>query len=139
MEITNIEELKRIASGQVVEIIGFKGTEDDYFIAKLKRPSLLNLVGMGTIPNELLSAADRIFNGANPNKKYEVSMKESFDLYTIIAKAALVEPTYEELEVIGLELTDEQLIDIFNYTQRGMKGLISFRTKQEYLKNYKSK
>ena len=47
----------------------------------------------------------------------------------------MVEPTYDELKEIGLELTDLQLVEIFNFTQNGIKSLISFRTKQQYTKN----
>lgn len=138
LEITNIEELKKIAQGQVVEITGFSGEENDYFKVKLKRPSLLNLVGNGSIPNELLNAAHIVFFGAKTPKDI-VSMKEYSNLYKVIAKAAMVEPAYEELENIGLELTDEQLIEIFNFTQRGVKSLVSFREKQRCAPDNKSK
>ena len=50
-------------------------------------------------------------------------MKEQKELLTIMAKAAMVEPTYDDLEKIGLELTDSQLLEIYNYTQIGIKAL----------------
>lgn len=51
----------------------------------------------------------------------------------------MVEPTFEELQEIGLELTDLQLMQIFNFTQVGLNGLISFRTKQSNIKNTENK
>ena len=66
-------------------------------------------------------------------------MKEQKELLTIMAKAAMVEPTYDDLEKIGLELTDAQLLEIYNYTQIGIKALTSFRAKRENIKNTKNK
>ena len=51
----------------------------------------------------------------------------------------MVEPTYQQLKDIGLELTDLQLLDIYNFTQLGVRSLISFRTKQGNIKDYKDK
>ena len=90
---------------------------------------MLGLVANGEIPNPLLNAAYILFNGAKTSKDV-INMKEQKELLTIMAKAAMVEPTYAELEEIGLELTDTQLLEIYNYTQIGVKALTSFRTKQ---------
>jgi len=45
-----------------------------------------------------------------------------------VAKEAFAEPTYAEIEAAGLELTDAQLLAVFNYTQSGAKALEPFRT-----------
>ena len=135
MAVTSIEKLKKIAQGQEVEL---QGWDEEPFVCVLKRPSLLGLVENGDIPNPLLHAAYILFNGSN-NPKDQVNLKEANDLYRIIAKAAMVSPTYEQLEEIGLELTDMQLLEIFSFTQIGLQGLISFRTKQEDIKNTKRK
>ena len=126
MAVTSIEDLKKIAEGQEVELIGWG---EEPFVCKLKRPSMLGLVANGDIPNPLLNAAYILFNGAKTTK----------DLLTIMAKTAMVEPTYDDLEKIGLELTDAQLLEIYNYTQIGIKALTSFRAKQENIKNTKNK
>ena len=42
----------------------------------------------------------------------------------------MVEPTYEQLNEIGLELTDAQLNEIYNFTQAGVQALELFRKKQ---------
>ena len=135
MAVTSIEKLKKIAQGQEVEL---QGWDEEPFVCVLKRPSLLGLVENGDIPNPLLHAAYILFNGSN-NPKDQVNLKEMNDLYRIIAKAAMVSPTYEQLEEIGLELTDMQLLEIYRFTQLGVKSLISFRTKQEDTKNTKRK
>ena len=95
---------------------------------------MLGLVANGEIPNPLLNAAYILFNGAKTTKDV-INMKEQKELLTIMAKAAMVEPTYTDLEEIGLELTDTQLLEIYNYTQIGVKALTSFRTKQQDSKN----
>lgn len=131
MSVTSLEDLKKIAEGQEVELLGWR---EEPFVCKLKRPSMLGLVANGEIPNPLLNAAYILFNGAKTTKDV-INMKEQKELLTIMAKAAMVEPTYAELEEIGLELTDTQLLEIYNYTQIGVKALTSFRTKQQDSKN----
>ena len=135
MAVTSIEKLKKLSQGQEVEL---QGWDEEPFVCVLKRPSLLGLVENGDIPNPLLHAAYILFNGSN-NPKDQVNLKEANDLYRIIAKAAMVSPTYEQLEEIGPELTDMQLLEIYRFTQLGVKSLISFRTKQEDTKNTKRK
>ena len=39
----------------------------------------------------------------------------------------MVSPTFDELAAAGIELTDEQLIAIFQFTQMGAKALDRFR------------
>lgn len=135
MKVTSIDELKAMAKGEIVELKGF-GTET--FVARLRRPSLLNMVTNSKIPNTLLSASHTVFFGAKTSKDV-VSMDESNQLYRIVAKEALVEPTLEQIEEAGLELTDEQLIEIFQYTQVGVRALESFHKKQKDIKNTENK
>ena len=47
-------------------------------------------------------------------------------LLTEVAKASLIEPTLEDINNAGLELTDEQLMAIFNYSQSGVEALKPF-------------
>ena len=51
------------------------------------------------------------------------------EVLDIIAEASFVEPTYAELKEAGVQLTDEQLIFVFNYSQAGVSYLESFRKK----------
>lgn len=133
MKITSLEELKEIAKGEVIELPGFN---EKPFVVRAKRPSLLNLVSSGAIPNELLTTAYSIFNGRTVTGKQEaVSMKETNDLLRIVAEKALIEPTLKQIEEAGLELTDLQLLELYNYSQQGVRALQSFREKQKNIKN----
>ena len=135
MNVTSIEQLKNIAKGQVVEILGWG---EEPFICRLKRPSLLGLVASGKVPNPLLNAAYILFNGPQTGKDV-ISLNEKHELLTIIAKESLVEPTYDQLQEIGLELTDTQLTESWNYSQVGVNALVSFRKKQQDNENNKNK
>lgn len=110
-----------------VEIIGF---DEEPIIVKLKTLSLLGLAGSGKIPNSLLGTAMIMFEGKSSNKKSEDdkdNMSDMSKLIDVICMNALVEPSYEE---IGDILTDDQKMEIFYYTQGGLKSLESFRKKQ---------
>ena len=135
MAVTSLENLKKLSEGQEVELPGW---DEEPFICKLKRPSLLGLVEGGQIPNPLLNAAYILFNGAKTQKDV-LNLKDQKEILDIVARAAMVEPTYHQLKDIGLELTDLQLLDIYNFTQLGVRSLISFRTKQGNIKDYKDK
>lgn len=135
MAVTSLDKLKELANGQEVKLLGW---DTEPFVCKLKRPSLLNLVANGDIPNPLLNAAYILFNGVKTTKDV-VNMKEQKEVFTIMAKAAMVEPSYFELEDIGLELTDAQLMEIWNFAQAGVQALATFRAEQQNSKNTKNK
>lgn len=128
-KITSIETLMQYTQGTVVPLTGFDGDPDNPFVVRLKRPSMLALAKSGKIPNALLSTASDLFaNGSNAVDEDDNTMlSRMFDMCVLMAKASMVEPTYEQLEEIGLQLTDEQLIEIFNFTQKGVKALSGFR------------
>ena len=44
-----------------------------------------------------------------------------------MGKASLEEPSFDDIKEAGLELTDEQMMAIFSYSQEGVKALESFR------------
>ena len=54
-------------------------------------------------------------------------MKEVLEVVDVLCEAAFVEPTYAQIRDSGVELTDEQYMFIFNYTQNGVKALEPFR------------
>lgn len=131
LKITSINELKNVANGELVELPGF--TADTTFVARLKRPSLLVMAKAGKIPNSLLSQVNVLFTGgiSTSMEKSEKNNKALIDLYDvmeIICKESFVEPTYDELVENGITLTDQQIIAIFMYTQRGVKSLENFRS-----------
>ena len=131
LKVTSIEELKRLSCGELVELPGF--TDDTKFVARLKRPSMLSMVKTGKIPNSLLLKSNELFAGgvvqvARNNMNDDSMMDELFDILDLICKESFVEPTYEQLQENGIELTDEQQMAIFTYTQNGVKSLESFRS-----------
>lgn len=124
---TSIVELKSYMDGELVELPPF--ADGQRFVARLRRPSLLKLIKHGQIPNSLVTMASEMFaNGAGAmDPSDDASLKELFDVIDAIASASFVEPTYDELVENDIELTDEQLLALFNYTQNGVKGLQQFR------------
>lgn len=130
-KITNITELKQYAKGSVVELPPF--AEDQPFIARVKRPSLLGMVKSGKIPNSLISKTNELFSNAQEafNPDDDKMMSDMYDVMELIVRETLVEPTYEQIKEAGLELTDDQMMYLFNYGQQGVKALETFRTKSE--------
>lgn len=123
---TTFEELKEYAKGQLVEIPAF--AEGQPFVARLKRPSMLKLAETGRIPNSLLVTANQLFEkgGGGFNSENETAMSDMMKVIEEICSAAFVEPTYEEIKEAGIDLTDDQLMFIFEYTQVGVKSLTPF-------------
>lgn len=129
--VTTLEDLANYKEGTLVELPPFG--PDQPFIAKLRRPSMLALAKAGKIPNTLLNSANRLFFGdkAAAGKKYdENSLREVFQIIDILCEAAFVHPSYKELKDIGIELSDDQYMFIFNFTQQGVNALHSFRGEQ---------
>ena len=109
-------------TSQVVTLPGWFGETVEM---ELKRPSILALAAAGAIPNPLMKTARKLFySGINPDGG---DLAEEGRVLVEVAKAAMVNPTFEELEEAGIELTDEQLIAIFQFTQLGAKALDRFR------------
>lgn len=98
--------------------------EDKPFEAILKRPSLLSMAATGIIPNELMGSAQKLF-GEGSNATLELDKLGA--LLIAVAKQALVEPSYEELEAADCSLTDLQLAAIYSFTQAGVRALEPFR------------
>ncbi|EJE7233608.1 esterase [Clostridium sporogenes] len=128
LKVTNIEDLKKVAQGEVIQLPQF--AQGIPFNARVKRVSLLNLVRKGVVPNKLLSAAEELFYGKQSSKE-NVDLAQMTDVMYIMAENALIEPSIEDLKSVGLELTDEQIVALFNYTQEGVSELDSFRKESE--------
>lgn len=128
---TSLDDLCKYVEGKIVQLPSFG--EGQPFFAKLKRPSLLSLIKNGKIPNSLLVTANSLFAG-----KFDIPTEDTEDNQTltnlfkvldVVCEASFVEPTYIELKENGIELTDEQYMAVFNYTQKGVKALEPFRSK----------
>ena len=129
LKITSFEELQAYAQGDIVELPPF--SQNRPFVAKLTRPSMMELVKNGKIPNSLLKSANELFSsgivGAFDENK-EDALSQLFEVIDVICEASFVEPTYQQIKDSGIKLTDEQLMFIFNYSQAGVKALESFRS-----------
>lgn len=128
LRITTIEELASIAKGEVVELPPFQ--EGVPFVARLKRPSLMGLVKSGRIPNSLVKTASKLFNGKGVDDNNDKAMSQVFDVFDALCEAAFVEPAWKDLKEAGIELTDEQYMAVFGYTQKGIESLAPFRSQQ---------
>lgn len=127
LKITTLEQLKGYSNGQIVELPPF--ADGQPFVARIKRPSMLKLAENGRIPNSLILTANELFakGGAGFEAQKETAMKDMMAVIKEICAASFVEPTYDEIIEAGIELTDDQLMFLFNYTQTGVKALESFR------------
>lgn len=122
--ITSLDQLKGYAKGQIVPFPDFG--EGQPFVARIRRPSMLALAKSGKIPNSLLNTANDLFAGRGMGKK-ESAMADLFKVLDVICEDCFLEPTYPELKEAGVNLTDEQYMFVFNYTQKGIKALEPFR------------
>lgn len=98
--------------------------EEHPFEVVLRRPSLLTMAAEGSIPNELIGAAQKLFS-----EGYDTALPldQLGRLLRRIAAEAMVEPTLEQLEAEGCRLTDMQLAAIYNFSQAGVRALEPFR------------
>jgi hypothetical protein len=120
--VTDLNAVKARLDGQVHELPDFGDGEP--FVARLRRVSLLEMAQNGDIPNELLGAvSDLYFKGTSGMK----SLQDTAKSFRFIAEKSLVEPSFEDIQAAGLELTDAQLLAIYMYTVGGVSSLRSFR------------
>lgn len=128
LKVTSIEQLKQDSNGELVELPKFKNNSE--FVARLRRPSLLKLVRSGKIPNTLLTKTNELFieSGKGFDTDDTKLLDELFEVLEIIAGETFVEPKYEDIVNAGIELTDEQLMFLFTYSQQGVQDLENFRT-----------
>lgn len=125
---SNVEQLIKYSQGTLVNLPAF-GSEQP-FTARLKRPSILALAKSGKIPNTLMSAAISLFSGKTSEVMTSTNpeaLTSLFEIMEILCDAAFVEPTWKELKDNKIELTDEQLMAVFQFTQDGIKALEPFR------------
>lgn len=130
-KVVTLEDLKKLAEGEIVELPSFVG--DGTICVRLRRPSLIQMVKAGKIPNTLLEDANTLFaSGAagvarkGDSSKDPEALSKMCELLEVVCEAAFVEPTYKEIKNAGIELTDSQLLAVFAYTQNGVESLKSF-------------
>lgn len=128
MQPTPLKVLVGYADGVVVQLPDFGDGQP--FYARLRRPSMLKLASEGKIPNALLGTANSLFSGGGDelDNDNESMLSSVYGVCIEMAKATLLEPTYDEVISTGLMFTDQQLMFLFNYTQGGIEDLKSFRS-----------
>lgn len=119
------EKLTELAKGTEIELPGFAAKET--ISVRIRRPSLMLLASEGKIPNSLLASVEELFEKGDKNT---VPFKERGEIFRIVAMASLVSPSWEELQSAGVNLTDLQLLYIYNFSQTGVDTLRRFREKQ---------
>ena len=119
-KVTSLEDIKKLKAkdGEAIELPGFD--ESTPFTARVKRPSLMELCNKGTIPNPLLAAAQRLFEG----QMEKSTIVDYGEVMRKVVEVALVEPSYSEVEDV---LTDGQIVVIFDYVLKGVVALLPFR------------
>lgn len=130
LQVTTFDDLQSYANGSIVTLPPFSNGKP--FVAKMQRPSIMEMAAEGKIPNTLLKSATDLFSGKGIDEtKNGNALSDMFKICTMMAKISLVSPTYEEIRKAGLSLTDEQLIFIFRYVQKGVTDLEGFRKERE--------
>lgn len=123
-KITNIASLKKyVDNGEIVELPGWE--LDVPFVCKLRRSSLRNMITAGKIPNPLMAAAQRLYEGNR--SKATASIDQTLSTMRLVVADAMVTPTLDELDEIGISLTEEQFGAIYLYAQNGVRALEQFR------------
>lgn len=123
--VTTIEEISGYQKGQVVQLPDF--AEGQPFYARLRRPSILALVKSGKIPNGLLTTANKLFSGKGVEDNNKNYLSDVLGVFDVLCEATFVEPTWQDMKTARVELTDEQYLAVFQYTQRGVQALETFR------------
>lgn len=125
-KVTTLEELEEYSKGDIVRLPDFAQGKE--FYARIRRPSLLKLVEAGKIPNTLLTTANKLFTTSFSGEDTEDTemMRNMISVIDVICEASFVEPTYEQLNSRNIQLTDEQYMFIFNYSQTGTTALAPF-------------
>lgn len=127
-KVTSLNQLKDYMNGAVVRLPDF--AEGQEFYARLKRPSLLRMVQNGVIPNELLTKTNELFvnsDALESDVDNEKLMSDMMQIFEVVADATMIEPTYQGLKDNGIELTDQQLMFLFSYSQQGVNTMSNFR------------
>lgn len=124
MAVTPLSDMRAAAGVSEIVIPGY--VPEETLTIKVRRPSLLSLAQSGRIPNALLPAAAQLFG----EKSGQADFSETAGVIKCIVDAALVEPTAAQLASEGIELTDVQMMYIYNYVLSGVDQLSRFRKEQ---------
>lgn len=120
----DLEKTAQRYGAQSIEIHDWDGS--GMIEVRARRPGLYNMASMGFIPNPLLGAMQAMFSG-NTAQINAVDSKKQGECLTAIARYALVEPTMAQITEAGLELTDQQLLELYQFALAGPVRYAAFR------------
>lgn len=120
----DLEKTAQRYGAQSIEIHDWDGS--GMIEVRARRPGLYNMASMGFIPNPLLRAMQAMFSG-NTAQINAVDAKKQGECLTAIARYALVEPTMAQITEAGLELTDQQLLELYQFALAGPVRYAAFR------------
>ena len=124
MEITKVADIRSLGAEDVVELSGW---DERPFVCRLRRVSLYEMIGSGCVPNPLIPVVRDLFMGMSKALEKNLSDAEDVKAFLTIAKCSMLEPSYQELQEVGIQLTDQQVLEIFFYATRGPRSLAAFR------------
>lgn len=122
--VSSLEEIIAAAAPERVELSGWQPGQK--WAAQLRRPSLVNMAVDGDVPNPLLGVVSNMLAGGAAAVKAGGEESANAALKHIV-RAALKQPTLAELEAAGVELTDDQYMEIYAWVLGGLDGLARFR------------
>lgn len=127
MAITPFETLLTLAPTQPEEltISGWYGGEP--VTVRVKRPNFYHLLARGAVPNPLIPVVQKMFVHGLDVHDVAGADGEFARALLVIAEETLAEPTMEQLRDAGIELTDDQLLEIMIYATSGARALAAFR------------
>lgn len=120
----DLEKTAQRYGAQSIEIHDWDGSS--MIEVRARRPGLYNMASMGFIPNPLLGAMQAMFSGSTAQIN-AVDAKKQGECLTAIARYALVEPTMAQITEAGLELTDQQLLELYQFALAGPVRYAAFR------------
>lgn len=120
----DLEKTAQRYGAQSIEIHDWDG--GGLIEVRARRPGLYNMASMGFIPNPLLGAMQAMFSGSTAQIN-AVDAKKQGECLTAIARYALVEPTMAQITEAGLELTDQQLLELYQFALAGPVRYAAFR------------
>lgn len=124
--ITPFEEILAQAPHQPEELTlsGWQhGTE---ITVRVQKPSFYAMIANNAALNPLIPELDKLFV-RHDRSGHSKPSNDFAKALICIARECLVEPSYAQLEEVGIHLTDDQLVELSLYATEGAEILRSFR------------
>lgn len=127
--VISLDEIRQRAHGQVIEIPDWDGRGT--IKVRVRKIDITPIIlRAGVIPNSLKVKAQEVFEGEAPKRlkadEVELEMEKLLPALDAIAKEAMVEPGYDDIQAI-LPLTLNQKMAIFRFVTEEVQLLESFR------------